>query len=198
MTDENPRFLPASNVGIEYMNLIEYVEEQAKGIEPRQSFHVDPSYDFKMLVGILKTSFKKIKMVAIDHGENGYEVRRLHDSADVNFFYQCIKKEDGLNQIGTDDCENAIIKAAERAFAGSYKILKNEKCVPDAFIVGKSVLQRNVLALACYRKSLIGAGEQFKVALESLESQGRIRKIDRKIALENFGTTAVLYEIKPE
>lgn len=202
MSEENEikEWLEPSPLGSEFMRHQAAIEPAGR-VPVGKSFAIAPGYN----VGILRRmadSFKPKRIVVIDHGEVGFEVRRLDANADMVLFYSML---DSKNLDPSDPLieQVAYLKRVVSEFPG----LTNEQVLrydpqglklQSACCIGYAFFQRKSASVAAFRKDTKGSSKAIKAALSKLEAEGVLTKLSQEETLELFDITATVYRINKE
>ena len=193
-----PQWLEPSPVGAQYV-----AHEQAmrlcREVPIDKAFAVAPGFNVGMLRRIAE-NYKPRKIVVIDHGENGFEVRRLGDFADTKLFYESLQPE---KVAAMEDPANEQVEALKKAIrtyiaASGEEIAKYDpKCVDGraAGCISYSYLQRKTVSLSCFKSDPRGATNAIKAALLQLEAEMVLQKLSSEEANEIMKSDAAAYRI---
>ena len=196
MTDETESWLEPSPVGTEYMRH-EAAMAPAGRVPVHKAFGLAAGFNVAFLRALADT-FRPKKIAVIEHGENGFEVRRLADNADLRLFYRSIDERNKLNEIADSSIERIdIIKKTIKQFyqTGDAELAKydpkavaakKEGCITHAY------LSRRLANVAAFRKSDDGSGEALKAAIALCDA---LTKLSKEETREEFGNDAAYYRI---
>lgn len=212
MTDENEvkdeaakpaeQWLEPSPVGSEFMRH-ESAMEPAARVPVHKAFGIAPGFNVGMLRKMAE-SYKPKRIVVIDHGENGFEVRRLGNNADVSLFYaslnpKAIEKLSSENGSIEDEqfshLKRTIVEFLEMEEAQVIKYDAQGVKLREAACIGYAFLQRKCASISAFRKDEEGSTAGIKKALSQMEAEGLLRKLTSEEANELFNTNATIYRI---
>ena len=212
MTEENEvkdeaakpaeQWLEPSPVGSEFMRH-EAAMEPAARVPVRKAFGIAPGFNVGMLRKMAE-AYKPKRIVVIDHGEAGYEVRRLGNNADVSLFYASLNPkaiEKLSNECGSIEDEQfshlkrTIVEFLEMEDAQITKYDAQGVKLREAACIGYAFLQRKCASISAFRKDEEGSTAGIKKALSQMEAEGLLRKLGSEEANELFGTNATIYRI---
>lgn len=188
-------WLEPSPVGSEFM-LHEAAMEPAARVPVHKAFAIAPGFN----VGILRKmaeSYKPKRIVVIDHEENGFEVRRLGNNADVSLFYASIKKVSG-------DSEKVFNLSDFEKFLEEYKIatfeqIEKYKAVTEQMkrdvVVSYSYLHKRLTKLALFKNSENGETAELKKAIEAAIEAELITELPPNLCKDFYKSSARLFKI---
>lgn len=194
-----PQWLEPSHVGGEYMRH-EVAMEPASRVPVHKAFAIGPGFNVGMLRKMAE-NYKPKKIVVIEHGEAGYEVRRLGNNADVSLFYASLEPAKLAAITATEDKQQAeLISKVVREFMANTveEISKYDPRAVElrsAGCVSYSYLQRRLAPVALFRRDARGSSEALKAVLSAMEADGMLRRLEKEEAFELFNTSAVIYRI---
>lgn len=204
MDEEETNWLEPSDVGSEFMRHSQAMDLCGQ-LPVRKSFSLGAGYSLNMLRKMAE-GFRPKKIAVIEHGELGFEVRRLANNDDVAQFYKSIEKtaikEDEENNVEKSievvQYEN-IKKVVRDLFKQDIdKIViydqraleyRNKSCISHAFI------SRKTSALSCFRNDTIETAKAIVRAISKLEEEGVLEKLSKSEISRLFDTTSQLYKI---
>lgn len=193
------QWLEPSHVGGEYMRH-EVAMEPASRVPVHKAFAIGPGFNVGMLRKMAE-NFKPKRIVVIEHGEAGYEVRRLGNNADVSLFYASLEPAKLAVITATEDKQQAeLISKVVREFMANTveEISKYDPRAVElrsAGCVSYSYLQRRLAPVALFRRDARGSSEALKAVLSAMEADGMLRRLEKEEAFELFNTSAVIYRI---
>ncbi len=212
MTEENEvkdeaakpaeQWLEPSPVGSEFMRHSAAMEPAAR-VPVHKAFAIAPGFNVGMLRKMAE-AYKPKRIVVIDHAENGFEVRRLGNNADVSLFYASLNPkaiEKLSNECGSIEDEQfshlkrTIVEFLEMEDAQITKYDAQGVKLREAACIGYAFLQRKCASIAAFRKDAEGSTAAIKKALFQLETEGFLRKLSEEETNELFGTNATIYRI---
>jgi hypothetical protein len=188
-------WLPPSDVGNEYMQHEQAMLKAAK-VPVHKAFALAPGFNVGMLQK-LADNYKPKKIVVIEHGENGFEVRRLADSADVKLFYALLNPKAAIkNYDSTEDVQQSeVLRIIKDYFEAKEDVIakydakgaeaRRMSCITATYI------QRRLASTAAFK----GNTSVFKEIYAKLEADGIIKKLSSEESEEFFNSTAVFYRI---
>lgn len=194
-----PQWLEPSHVGGEYMRH-EVAMEPASRVPVHKAFAIGPGFNVGMLRKMAE-NYKPKRIVVIEHGEAGYEVRRLGNNADVSLFYASLEPAKLAAITATEDKQQAeLISKVVREFMANTveEISKYDQRAVEllsAGCVSYSYLQRRLAPVALFRRDARGSSEALKAVLSAMEADGMLRRLEKEEAFELFNTSAVIYRI---
>lgn len=195
-------WLEPSPVGGEFMRHAQAMEPASR-VPVYKAFAIAPGYNVGMLRKMAE-AYKPKRIVVIDHAENGFEVRRLGNNADVSLFYaslnpKAIEKLSNENSSIEEEqfshLKRTIVEFLEMEEVQVIKYdaqgvkLREEACVGYAF------LQRKCASISAFQKDKEGSTAGIKKALSQMEAEGLLRKLTSEEANELFNTNATIYRI---
>ena len=196
--NEAQEWLEPSHVGSEYMRHSQAMEPASR-VPVCKAFGIAPGYNVGMLRKMAE-NYKPKRIVVIDHGENGFEVRRLANNDDVSLFYASLDAK-SVDDLPTEESEKkAKTLDAIKSFllAADEQISTYDPKGVEARGVGCvtwTYLSRKLSAVSAFRKDARGSAEALKEVIAMLEVDGILRKLDKAEASELFNTTAAVYRI---
>ena len=204
MTEETevqnePQWLEPSGIGGEYMRH-EAAMEPGNRVPIYKAFGIAPGYNVGMLRELAET-FKPKRIVVIDHKDNGFEVRRLGNNADVSLFYASLEpaKLEAITATPDKKQSDIVLKTIREFLTNSVEdISKYDPRAVDlreAGCISYAFAQRRLAPVALFRRDARGASEALKAVFSAMESEGLLRRLDKAEASELFNTTAAVYRI---
>lgn len=195
------QWLEPSPVGSEFMRHSAAMEPAAR-VPVHKAFAIAPGFNVGMLRKMAE-AYKPKRIVVIDHGEPGFEVRRLGANDDVSLFYLSLNPEQ-LSAV-TDvtkpiEEQKAYMKNLFIEFfsMGEEAITKYDVQgvkLRESGCIGYALIQRKCASVATFRKDAEGSTAAIKKALFELESEGVLRKLTEEETNELFGISATVYRI---
>jgi hypothetical protein len=188
-------WLAPSGIGGEYMRHEQAVLKAAK-VPVHKAFAIAPGFNVGMLQK-LADNYKPKKIVVIEHGENGFEVRRLADSADVKLFYASLNPQPIAQTYGSaeDTQRNEVLRIIKDFFQSTEDSIskydakgveaKRMSCVTASYI------QRRLAGTAAFK----GSTNSLKEIYAKLEQDGLIKKLSKEETEEFFNSTANFYRV---
>ena len=196
-------WLEPSPVGGEFIRHAQAMEPASR-VPVYKAFAIAPGFNVGMLRKMAE-AFKPKRIVVIDHGEQGFEVRRLAANDDVSLFYATLNPQqfERLAKQERQGEEEEQISSLRRIIAEYLQMEEASLVKYDAHgpklqklnCVGYSYLHRRTAGIAAFRKDAEGSTAAIKKALFQLESEGLLRKLTEEQANELFGITATVYQI---
>ena len=186
-------WLEPSPVGSEFMRH-SLAMEPASRVPVHKAFAIAPGFNVGMLRKMAE-SYKPKRIVVIDHAENGFEVRRLGNNADVSLFYASIKQnkeveENALESLQSiiDEYKNATFKQIE-----GYKAV-NEEMKRDA-VVSYSYLHKRLSKISTIKNAQEGSTEKIKQLVEQAKEIGLLSELPPNVCKEAYKSSARLFKI---
>ena len=194
-------WLELSPVGNEFMRH-EVAMEPAARVPVHKAFAIAPGFNVGMLRKMAE-AFKPKRIVVIDHKNNGFEVRRLGNNADVSLFYASLdpqKLSSLVEEVEPIEEQKAYVKniIAEFLKMNEAAVIKYDvqgAKLRECGCIGYAHIQRKCASIAAFRKDAEGSTAAIKKALSQLEADGLLRKLTDAEANELFETTATVYRI---
>lgn len=200
MEDENTnesQWLNPSPVGNEFMRHAQAMR-LCRSVPVDKAFALAPGFNVGMLRRIAE-GYKPKKIVVIEHGEAGFEVRRLGDNEDAKLFYESISSLNVVEGKQAKDKKEEICRILRSMFeATDEQILKyDQQALParNAGCTSYAYINRRTAALAAFKNDAQGSTEAIKATLDEMENEGTIRKLSEDEAKELFGSSAVFYRV---
>lgn len=205
--DEAPKadesqWLEPSHVGGEYMRHAQAMEPAAR-VPVYKAFAIGPGFNVGMLRKMAE-SYKPKRIVVIDHGEAGCEVRRLGNNDDVSLFYTSLdpKKTEQLSKdlpsLAGEQMAHLKRVVSEFLQATEAELVKYDAKGPQARAagcIGYAYIQRRVVSIAAFRKNEEGATAAIRDGLLAMEAEGFLRKLSDEESQELIDSSAALYRI---
>lgn len=202
--DEAPKasesqWLEPSHVGGEFMRHAQAMEPAGR-VPVYKAFAIGPGFN----VGILRKmaeSYKPKRIVVIEHGEAGCEIRRLGNNDDVSLFYASLEPAKLEVITATEDKQQVeLVSKVVREFTANTveEISKYDPRAVElrsAGCISYSYLQRRLAPVSLFRRDTRGSSEALKAVLSAMEGEGMLRRLEKEEASELFNTTAVVYRI---
>lgn len=194
-TETVSEWLEPSPVGEEFMNHAR-VMEPASRVPTYKAFAIAPGFNVGMLRKMAE-SYKPKRIVVIDHGEAGCEVRRLGNNDDVSLFYASIKQisESSEKVFDLSDFEKFLeeYKTATFEQIEKYKAV-NEQMKRDA-VVSYSYLHKRLTKLAFFKNSEHGETTELKKAIEAAIEAELITELPPNLCKEVYKSSARLFKL---
>ena len=191
-------WLEPSPVGSEFM-AHEAAMEPAARVPVHKAFAIAPGFNVGMLRKMAE-SYKPKRIVVIDHEENGFEVRRLGNTADVSLFYASIRQnktveENSESEFNLNDFENFLDEYKNATFeqVEKYKAV-NENMKRDA-VISYSYLHKRLTKLASFKRSEDGETAELKKAIEAAIEAELIKELPPNLCKEIYNSSARLFKI---
>ena len=194
-------WLEPSPVGSEFMRHSAAMEPAAR-VPVHKAFAIAPGFNVGMLRKMAE-SYKPKRIVVIDHEENGFEVRRLGNNADVSLFYASLNPQKLLSLVEVvnsieeqkSNLKRIVCDFLEAEEAQIIKYDAQGATLRKAACIGYAYIQRRAVGIAVFRKSEEGASKAIHSVLSQLEADGLLHKLGSEEANELFGTNATIYRI---
>ena len=188
-------WLEPSPVGDEFMNHARAMEPSSR-VPTYKAFAIAPGFNVGMLRKMAE-SYKPKRIVVIDHGEAGCEVRRLGNNDDVSLFYASIKQisESSEKVFDLSDFEKFLeeYKTATFEQIEKYKAV-NEQMKRDA-VVSYSYLHKRLTKLAFFKNSEHGETTELKKAIEAAIEAELITELPPNLCKEVYKSSARLFKL---
>lgn len=195
-TEVEMQWLDPSPVGNEYTRH-EQAMRLCRSVPVDKAFALAAGFNVGMLRRIAE-GYKPKKIVVIEHGEQGFEVRRLGDNADTKLFYESIS-QGCSNAKQTKTKKDEICKVLRSMFeAANEQLLKYDQsavAAKNAGCASYSYISRRVAALAAFKNDEQGSTNAIKATLDELEGEGIVRKLSEDEAQELFESGALFYRV---
>jgi hypothetical protein len=191
-------WLEPSAIGDEYMRH-ERAMLPAASVPIHKAFGIAPGFNVGMLRKLAE-AFKPKKIVVIEHGESGFEIRRLSNNADTNLFYFSIKPKSIKEETPIlEDQKTYVLRYLSEFFdledSQLIKYDQNGLNFRERDCVSYTHIQRKCASLASFRKSEEGATKSINEVFDLLESEGVLRKLSDEETKELFDSTAKVYRV---
>lgn len=194
-TEPVSEWLEPSPVGDEFMRHSAAMEPAAR-VPVHKAFAIAPGFNVGMLRKMAE-SYKPKRIVVIDHEENGFEIRRLGNNADVSLFYASIKQisESSEKVFDLSDFEKFLeeYKTATFEQIEKYKAV-NEQMKRDA-VVSYSYLHKRLTKLAFFKNSEHGETTELKKAIEAAIEAELITELPPNLCKEAYKSSARLFKL---
>lgn len=194
-TEPVSEWLEPSPVGDEFMRHSAAMEPAAR-VPVHKAFAIAPGFNVGMLRKMAE-AYKPKRIVVIDHGEQGFEVRRLGNNADVSLFYASIKQisESSEKVFDLSDFEKFLeeYKTATFEQIEKYKAV-NEQMKRDA-VVSYSYLHKRLTKLAFFKNSEHGETTELKKAIEAAIEAELITELPPNLCKEAYKSSARLFKL---
>ena len=188
-------WLEPSPVGDEFMRHSAAMEPAAR-VPVHKAFAIAPGFNVGMLRNMAE-SYKPKRIVVIDHGEQGFEVRRLGNNDGVSLFYASIKQisESSEKVFDLSDFEKFLeeYKTATFEQIEKYKAV-NEQMKRDA-VVSYSYLHKRLTKLAFFKNSEHGETTELKKAIEAAIEAELITELPPNLCKEAYKSSARLFKL---
>ena len=188
-------WLEPSPVGDEFMRHSAAMEPAAR-VPVHKAFAIAPGFNVGMLRKMAE-AYKPKRIVVIDHGEQGFEVRRLGNNDGVSLFYASIKQisESSEKVFDLSDFEKFLeeYKTATFEQIEKYKAV-NEQMKRDA-VVSYSYLHKRLTKLAFFKNSEHGETTELKKAIEDAIEAELITELPPNLCKEAYKSSARLFKI---
>jgi hypothetical protein len=193
-------WLEPSPVGSEFMRHSAAMEPAAR-VPVRKAFAIAPGFNVGMLRKMAE-AFRPKRIVVIDHGEQGFEVRRLAANDDVSLFYLSLNPAAKI-EVEQSDFSDEQKARLKKTIAEFLQMSEEDITKYDAqavklrsgLCIGYSFIQRKCAAIAAFRRDAEGSTLALRRAIGELESEGVLHRLPEDEATEMFQTTAAVYRI---
>ena len=187
-------WLEPSPVGGEFIRHAQAMEPASR-VPVYKAFAIAPGFNVGMLRKMAE-NYKPKRIVVIDHGENGYEVRRLGNNDDVSLFYASIQQNEEVEESALeslqsilDEYKNLTFEEAARYKASISKQMKNDNVVSYSFI------HKRLSKLSVARNSKDGETACVKRAIEEAKANGVLSEIPPNLCKEAYETSAKIFKV---
>jgi hypothetical protein len=191
------QWLDPSPVGSEYTKH-EQAMRLCRSVPVDKAFALAPGFNVGMLRRIAE-GYKPKKIVVIEHGEAGFEVRRLGDNADTKLFYESIVPASVIEGKQSKNKKEEICRILRSMFeATNEQLLKyDQQALParNAGCISYTYINRRTAALAAFKNDAQGSTDAIKATLDEMENEGFVRKLSEDESKELFGSSAVFYRV---
>ena len=137
-----------------------------------------------------------IKKFAIVENELDFTIHRLTDRFDLASFYETDIMKDVVNETAIDTLKRICKKFLDSDVSVIKKIapivtehMKNDRAIPYTY------LQRYTSTNKAFKNSKIGATDTLKFAIDSLITEGYMKKMELRITRHLYDTGSSLYQI---
>lgn len=194
-TEPVSEWLEPSPVGVEFMRHSAAMEPAAR-VPVHKAFAIASGFNVGMLRKMAE-AYKPKRIVVIDHGEQGFEVRRLGNNDCVSLFYASIKQisESSEKVFDLSDFEKFLeeYKTATFEQIEKYKAV-NEQMKRDA-VVSYSYLHKRLTKLAFFKNSEHGETTELKKAIEAAIEAELITELPPNLCKEAYKSSARLFKL---
>lgn len=187
-------WLEPSPVGGEFIRHAQAMEPASR-VPIYKAFAIAPGFNVGMLRKMAE-KYKPKRIVVIDHGENGYEVRRLGNNDDVSLFYASIQQNEEVEESALeslqsilDEYKNLTFEEAARYKASISKQMKNDNVVSYSFI------HKRLSKLSVARNSKDGETACVKRAIEEAKANGVLSELPPNLCKEAYETSATIFKV---
>ena len=187
-------WLEPSPVGGEFIRHAQAMEPASR-VPVYKAFAIAPGFNVGMLRKMAE-NYKPKRIVVIDHGENGYEVRRLGNNDDVSLFYASIQQNEEVEESALeslqsilDEYKNLTFEEAARYKASISKQMKNDNVVSYSFI------HKRLSKLSVARNSKDGETACVKRAIEEAKANGVLSELPPNLCKEAYETSAKIFKV---
>ena len=187
-------WLEPSPVGGEFIRHAQAMEPASR-VPIYKAFAIAPGFNVGMLRKMAE-NYKPKRIVVIDHGENGYEVRRLGNNDDVSLFYASIQQNEEVEESALeslqsilDEYKNLTFEEAARYKASISKQMKNDNVVSYSFI------HKRLSKLSVARNSKDGETACVKRAIEEAKANGVLSELPPNLCKEAYETSAKIFKV---
>ena len=187
-------WLEPSPVGGEFIRHAQAMEPASR-VPIYKAFAIAPGFNVGMLRKMAE-KYKPKRIVVIDHGENGCEVRRLGNNDDVSLFYASIQQNEEVEESALeslqsilDEYKNLTFEEAARYKASISKQMKNDNVVSYSFI------HKRLSKLSVARNSKDGETACVKRAIEEAKANGVLSELPPNLCKEAYETSAKIFKV---
>lgn len=192
------QWLEPSPAASDYMRH-EVAMEPAARVPVHKAFAIAPGFNVGMLRKMAE-AFKPKRIVVIDHGEQGFEVRRLANNADVSLFYASLNSNSLEEITSSSNEQKSYIRNVITEFLSMSEELVTKYDAQGMKLrasacIGYAFIQRKCASVSVFRKDVEGSTAAIKKALFELENEGTLHKLTEDQTNELFGIGATVYRI---
>ena len=187
-------WLEPSPVGGEFIRHAQAMEPASR-VPVYKAFAIAPGFNVGMLRKMAE-NYKPKRIVVIDHGENGCEVRRLGNNDGVSLFYASIQQNEEVEESALeslqsilDEYKNLTFEEAARYKASISKQMKNDNVVSYSFI------HKRLSKLSVARNSKDGETACVKRAIEEAKANGVLSELPPNLCKEAYETSAKIFKV---
>ena len=183
-------WLEPSPVGGEFMRHAQAMEPASR-VPVYKAFAIAPGFNVGMLRKMAE-SYRPKRIVVIDHGENGCEVRRLGNNDDVSLFYASIQQNE-------ENGYNLLQKVIEEYKEFDFKQVESYKAVSEEmkrdYVISYSYLHKRLSKMSAIKNAIEGTTEKIKQLIEEAKTNGVLSELPPNLCKEAYETTARLFKI---
>lgn len=183
-------WLEPSPVGGEFMRHAQAMEPASR-VPVYKAFAIAPGFNVGMLRKMAE-NYKPKRIVVIDHGENGCEVRRLGNNDDVSLFYASIQQNE-------ENGYNLLQKVIEEYKEFDFKQVESYKAVSEEmkrdYVISYSYLHKRLSKMSAIKNAIEGTTEKIKQLIEEAKTNGVLSELPPNLCKEAYETTARLFKI---
>ena len=183
-------WLEPSPVGDEFMNHARAMEPASR-VPAYKAFAIAPGFNVGMLRKMAE-SYKPKRIVVIDHGEAGCEVRRLGNNDDVSLFYASIRQNE-------ENCYNLLQKVIDEYKEFDFKQVECYKAVSEEMkrdgVISYSYLHKRLSKMSAIKNAIEGTTEKIKQLVEEAKTNGILSELPPNFCKEAYKTNAKIFKV---
>jgi len=183
-------WLEPSPVGDEFMNHARAMEPASR-VPAYKAFAIAPGFNVGMLRKMAE-SYKPKRIVVIDHGEAGCEVRRLGNNDDVSLFYASIRQNE-------ENCYNLLQKVIDEYKEFDFKQVECYKAVSEEMkrdgVISYSYLHKRLSKMSAIKNAIEGTTEKIKQLVEEAKTNGILSELPPNLCKEAYKTNAKIFKV---
>ena len=183
-------WLEPSPVGDEFMRHSAAMEPAAR-VPVHKAFAIAPGFNVGMLRKMAE-SYKPKRIVVIDHGEAGCEVRRLGNNDDVSLFYASIRQNE-------ENCYNLLQKVIDEYKEFDFKQVECYKAVSEEMkrdgVISYSYLHKRLSKMSAIKNAIEGTTEKIKQLVEEAKTNGILSELPLNLCKEAYKTNAKIFKV---
>ena len=183
-------WLEPSPVGDEFMNHARAMEPAGR-VPTYKAFAIAPGFNVGMLRKMAE-SYKPKRIVVIDHGEAGCEVRRLGNNDDVSLFYASIRQNE-------ENCYNLLQKVIDEYKEFDFKQVECYKAVSEEMkrdgVISYSYLHKRLSKMSAIKNAIEGTTEKIKQLVEEAKTNGILSELPPNLCKEAYKTNAKIFKV---
>ena len=189
-TEPVSEWLEPSPVGDEFMRHSAAMEPAAR-VPVHKAFAIAPGFNVGMLRKMAE-SYKPKRIVVIDHGEAGCEVRRLGNNDDVSLFYASIRQNE-------ENCYNLLQKVIDEYKEFDFKQVECYKAVSEEMkrdgVISYSYLHKRLSKMSAIKNAIEGTTEKIKQLVEEAKTNGILSELPPNLCKEAYKTNAKIFKV---
>lgn len=183
-------WLEPSPVGDEFMRHSAAMEPAAR-VPVHKAFAIASGFNVGMLRKMAE-AFKPKRIVVIDHGEQGFEVRRLGNNDDVSLFYASIRQNE-------ENSYNLLQKVIDEYKEFDFKQVEFYKAVSEEMkrdgVISYSYLHKRLSKMSAIKNAIEGTTEKIKKLVEEAKTNGILSELPPNLCKEAYKSSARLFKM---